>query len=133
MSLEIHNEVKTNLSFKELQRAVDVAFKVLKINGNVSVAIVSPKSIRKLNKAYRGINSPTDVLSFALDDYGVVGEVIICYDVARKQAKEEGISITSRVKRLLVHGIVHIAGYDHETDDDAIEMDKIEKVILSRI
>jgi probable rRNA maturation factor len=91
--------------------------------GHISVAIVGPKTIQKLNSAYRNKNKPTDVLSFSRMESSVffvspeakdLGDVLICWDIAKKQAKEYQTSIEEELARLTVHGVLHLFGYDHE-------------------
>lgn len=129
----------------------------------ISLAIVGDARMRKLNKMYRGKNRVTDVLSFgersvlqyltkafpkakkekdlsnqefiaAPDGLNRLGEIIICYPQAKKQAKEADHSLKKEVAILLIHGILHLLGYEHErNDEEAKKMKEIEKKILSKI
>ncbi len=82
----------------------------------VSVAFVGPRAMRALNRRYRGRDCATDVLSFA---YGgpCDGEVVICPDVAWKQSRRWRTTPQQEIRRLLIHGVLHLLGYDHERDD----------------
>lgn len=87
----------------------------------VSVHLVSSATIRRLNRAYRRKDKPTDVLSFSsLETPFIptvksdVGEVFICWTVAKRQAREFEIPLKLEVQRLVIHGILHLFGYDHE-------------------
>ncbi len=84
----------------------------------VSVYITDDEEIRELNRNYRGKDKPTDVLSFPLNEtfngYKLLGDIVISQDTAQRQAKELGHSLNYEVKRLLIHGLVHLLGYDHE-------------------
>ncbi len=86
----------------------------------LSVSLVRDGEIRELNRRYRCKDQPTDVLAFALreGEFGVVGgalgDVVISLDTARRQALEYRGTLIDEVDRLLVHGILHLAGYDHE-------------------
>lgn len=88
----------------------------------VSVYITDDYLIRELNKNYRGKDKATDVLSFIIDeyvgDYRLLGEIVISIDTARRQAKEMGHSLEDEIKRLLVHGFVHLLGYDHQLGEE---------------
>jgi probable rRNA maturation factor len=104
----------------------------------LSVALVAEDEMAHLNQQYRGIEGPTDVLSFGCDDPCAsvggepitLGDVIIAPDVAVAQATELGTTVESELNLLLVHGILHILGYDHESDDDAAAMQAREQVVL---
>jgi probable rRNA maturation factor len=80
----------------------------------LSVSIVSDSDIKKLNKKYRKADKPTDVLSFTYDNSG---EVIICPQVIWENAKKYSASFKSEILRVLVHGVLHILGYDHEAGE----------------
>ena len=88
----------------------------------ISVYLTNDYLIRELNKNYRGKDKATDVLSFIIDeyvgDYRLLGEIVISIDTARRQAKEMGHSLEDEIKRLLVHGFVHLLGYDHELGEE---------------
>jgi len=100
----------------------DIAGKLLDIQGlegvEVSIYLTDDETIRLLNKNFRGKDKATDVLSFIYDEqvggYKLLGEIVISIDTAKRQAKELGHSLEEEIKRLLVHGFVHLLGYDHE-------------------
>lgn len=137
--LEINNFTKYRV---EKARFSTVAKKVLKGENkgikNISLAFVEKKEIQKLNKKYRGKNKPTDVLSFsqvegekmpnAKDD---LGEIVICPDVAKENAKKFGVSQKFEITKIFVHGILHLLGYDHENGKDAEKMEVKEKKYLN--
>ena len=91
----------------------------------VSVAFVDDDAMKKLNRQFRHKNKTTDVLTFPADDsYGVpgrtgrpLGDIVISVDQARRQAAEERHSLATEVRYLLLHGVLHALGHDHETDD----------------
>ncbi len=96
-------------------------------HAELSVAFVGSERMRRLNAGYRGINRATDVLSFALSeitpsDYRIpsfpgplpLGDIVICVPKASAQAREYGITFREELLRLLIHGLLHLAGYDHE-------------------
>jgi len=98
----------------------------------VSLLLCSDDLIRELNCVYRGKDSPTDVLSFPQNDPTLLGDVVISLDTAARQARELGCDLQDEVERLLVHGLLHLLGYDHETDEDAAVMREREDALLSR-
>lgn len=98
----------------------------------LSVSFVDSETIRSLNRDYRGIDEPTDVLSFNLeDDHGdLLGDIVIAPEVALDQARESQTELKSELALLLAHGILHLLGYDHETDYDARLMEEKQKRLL---
>jgi probable rRNA maturation factor len=83
----------------------------------LSLALVTNQEIHKLNRQYRGKNKPTDVLSFRLTDTlqpSLLGDVVISIETAARQAQRRGHSLQEELQTLLIHGILHLLGYDHE-------------------
>ena len=85
--------------------------------GDLSIALVSDRRMRALNRQFRGKDSVTDVLSFPSDARGFLGDVVIAAGVAKRQAKAAGHSVAVELKVLSLHGLLHLVGYDHESDD----------------
>ena len=124
--------------------AVDVARAVLGYldlqQAELSILLCDDDTIHPLNRDYRGKDKPTDVLSFAqregefafLDD-NVLGDVIISMDTTLRQATERQHSVETELRVLLVHGILHLLGYDHIEDDEAEVMEAKEREILTVI
>lgn len=104
--------------------------------GEAGIVLVSNESIRQLNRTYRGQDQATDVLSFSLfsdaedDPYPILGEVIISVERAAEQAQELGHSLERELAFLVVHGALHLLGYDHEKEEEAAQMRAKEKAIL---
>jgi probable rRNA maturation factor len=104
----------------------------------LSIALVESEEIAHLNEQYRGVAGPTDVLSFGCDDPCPVeggepitlGDVIIAPAIAEQQAAELGTTVESELNLLLVHGVLHLLGYDHGSDEDAQVMQARERVLL---
>ena len=160
--LEIHNFTQNKIDEKFFQRVADVVLEVVNIDKKteISLAIVGDGRIRKLNKMYRGKNRVTDVLSFgdktvmpylskafprmkkgedaefieAPDGIKRLGEVIICYPRAKKQAKKGGHSLEKELTILLIHGILHLSGYEHEeNEEEAKRMEETERKVLELV
>ena len=114
---------------KRLENAVNA------LDGVLNVVFVDDAHIHSLNKAYRKIDRPTDVLSFnyqdEIEDGELVGEVYISVETAERQAKEYNHSLHDELHKLFVHGFLHIHGYDHEEDQDYAVMSALEDKVLS--
>ncbi len=81
--------------------------------GAVDLSFVGDKKIQELNKRFRKKDKPTDVLSFNYDEGKVLGDVIISRETTRRNARRYGVSYLDEVKRLVIHGTLHVLGYDH--------------------
>lgn len=106
----------------------------LKINkkAQLSIALLDKEEIKELNYKYRGINEPTDVLAFNLsEEGGFDGEIVIAPEVAAQQGVEENLPFTLVMSKLLIHGILHLAGYDHENPAQAEVMFRQQEELLS--
>lgn len=135
--LEINNQVKARFNKKFLIKTSQRAGCCLKVKDRktVSLALVSSATSQRLNKKYRGLNQPTDVLSFSpaktkpfSSEY--LGEIVICLPIARKQAKLEQTSIQAELARLMVHGLLHLTGFHHPTAGQRKKIEKLTAKIL---
>jgi rRNA maturation RNase YbeY len=105
----------------------------------LSIALVGDAEMQKLNADYRQKNYPTDVLSFPVDENlsikpRLLGDVIISVDKARRQAKERGKTLDQEMTTLLIHGVLHLLGYDHERSaKEARRMRRLEKKIYGAL
>ena len=88
-----------------------------KAKGDLSVAVVSDRRMRALNRQFRGKDAATDVLSFPSGERGFLGDIVIAAGVAKRQAREAGHSLQTELRVLALHGLLHLIGYDHESDD----------------
>ena len=108
-----------------------------KVDGNLSVGFVPEAEMRRLNREYRHKDKVTDVLAFPLnepdDDGLLLGEVLICYPQAKRQAAERGHTTKEEVIDLLIHGTLHVLGYDHETEKEMKVMLPLQEKIFSAI
>jgi probable rRNA maturation factor len=98
-------------------RAWLVSIAPARARGAMTVAIVSDARVRALNSQFRKKNSYTDVLSFPADEPGYLGDVVISSGVAARQARAAGHPVSTEVRVLALHGLLHLLGYDHERDD----------------
>ena len=91
---------------------------------SATIAFVSDKKIRELNRQFRGVDKATDVLSFPAEEPNNLGDVAISVETAATQAKENRLSFENEIAQLILHGLLHLSGYDHETDNG--EMNRLE-------
>ena len=140
-NFEIINETSENLDeIDTMKGMLEFALNYLNINNSIfNVIIVSLNKIHELNKTYRNIDRPTDVISFALEDdetfiktdYRVLGDIYICLDKAREQAIEYGHSFKREICFLSIHGLLHLLGYDHMNPEDEKVMFDLQDKILN--
>lgn len=99
---------------------------------DIELILTTDEEIQKLNKTYRNKDKPTDVLSFPLEEMpGMpLGSIVISIDTAKRGAEEFGHSVEDEIKLLFIHGLLHLLGYDHETDNG--EMRQKEEEIINR-
>ena len=105
----------------------------------VSVRIVDASEIQALNREYRGKDKSTNVLSFPAGEVEglpadvprLLGDIVVCAEVVRTEAAEQGKDVADHWAHMLVHGTLHLLGHDHETDAEAVEMEALEARILS--
>lgn len=138
--IEVVNRQRKMLVDCESWRAfTEKAMKVSPVNdAGVTVAFVSDRAMRELNRRWRGKGGTTDVLSFPAgqDEFEKVeglrlGDVVISVEQAARQANEHGLSFEDEVAQLILHGLLHLCGYDHETDKG--EMNALELRLRRRL
>src|SRR5689334_6706097 len=103
------------------EKAIDA---IGKHGSSATIAFVSDKSIRKLNHQFRNQDKATDVLSFPADEATNLGDIAISLDRAAEQAKDNDLTLENEIAQLILHGLLHLSGYDHETDNG--EMNRLE-------
>jgi rRNA maturation RNase YbeY len=129
-NLQSGNKVNRPLLRKVLMHTMREA----EVSGTLSLAVVDSEEITELNRRFLGRAQPTDVMSFALQDEtsDLFGEVVICADVAAQEAGERGIDFDSELALYALHGLLHLLGYDDETDQMREQMQNREQEILSQ-
>lgn len=148
MNLLLANDTKKDLDLDLIrERAEKTIEEVLRVenfteNAEVSLSIVDMETIHRLNKEYRDVDRPTDVLSFPMDEEGydnegnpifLLGDIVICLDVAENQAKDFGHSLEREMMYLICHSTLHLLGYDHIEEDDKLEMRSREKEVMKNL
>ncbi|MEA2097722.1 MAG: rRNA maturation RNase YbeY [Patescibacteria group bacterium] len=141
--LLIKNFTKQKFDKRYLNKITEKTLEIAKLKKSteISLVMIGEKRIRLLNKKFRRIDKVTDVLSFGNEeaeakfvnppnDVLYLGEIFICQVQAKKQAKEKKHSVKKEMTILLIHGILHLLGYDHKGDYESSEMKILEKKIL---
>lgn len=134
--------VKTNFPPRFFKRIIHQSLKKMgvKNGGEISLVFTDIKTIRRLNKKYRKKDQPTNILSFVFTDkknfifpqnQGSKGEIIICPAQAKKEAQKEGISLRQKMTLLIVHGLLHLLGFDHQDKDQRKKMEAKEKELIN--
>jgi probable rRNA maturation factor len=120
-----------------IEAAAEVVRALPRASGEVSVVLTDDTRIRALNRQWRNIDKPTNVLSFPAPGAGtaaepaLLGDVVIAYETTAREAAAEAKPFTHHVAHLAVHGFLHLLGYDHESDAEADEMERLETRILA--
>ena len=126
--IEINNLTTVSIDKKFLKRVAEKILKKEKKVLEISITLVGPAEIKKLNKKYRKKDKITDVLSFSYDHSG---DIIICPQQIKENASQFGVSFKKELTRVLVHGILHLLGYEHEmAGRKAKEMEKRQEYYL---
>jgi probable rRNA maturation factor len=106
----------------------------------ISVVLSDDEHIRELNKHHRGMDKPTNVLSFPAartkapaGGPRMLGDIVIAFETVEREAREEGKPIENHLSHLVVHGVLHLLGYDHEDDEEAEMMEARERQILAKL
>lgn len=117
--ITIEHPQATELSKSGLTRFFNRARNAVGIEGSIDVLLTDDATLRSLNKTFRGKNKATDVLSFpaAENPYGHAGDLAVSLDTAARQAATFGHTLRDEVRILLLHGLLHLSGMDHETDN----------------
>lgn len=135
--VEINNRTSYKIKSEDIVRTISKIKKTLNLKKKIklSIGFVSPAEIKKINSTYRRINKATDVLSFLLEDsrQHIEGELLICLRVARRQGQEHGLKLVQELNILLIHGFLHLLGYDHEKKQDRQRMARLEQELLNNL
>lgn len=138
INYEINNLVNYE-NYDYLDSVIKATLKLEKVeNAIFSIIFVDEKEIQKINKEYRGIDKITDVISFAFEDNAnvvyndirILGDIYVCITRMIDQAKEYGHSEKRELSFLIVHGLLHLLGYDHQTKEDEEIMFKKQELVL---
>ncbi|HET6686640.1 MAG TPA: rRNA maturation RNase YbeY [Jiangellaceae bacterium] len=144
MTIEVNNETTSELDEKELSDLCRFVLDRMRIHpqAELAVLLVDPDTMEQLHVKWMDEPGPTDVLSFPMDELrptpddeepkpGLLGDVVLCPDVARRQAKQAGHSAEDELHLLTTHGILHLLGYDHAEPEEEKEMFDLQGQLLA--
>ena len=136
LHVEIMNEQEEEISHElteMLNQLLNLAAEMENVaNKEVAITFVSNEHIQEINKEFRQMDKPTDVLSFPLEEEDALGDIIISIPRAKEQAQEYGHSFAREMGFLAVHGFLHLLGYDHETEKEEKEMFTKQEQVLQK-
>ena len=106
-------------------------------NKELSISCVSEEESKTLNKKYRGNNKSTNVLSFSLDKNltkdSLIGDIILCIEIIKKEAKEYSKDFENRLKHMIIHGFLHLLNFEHKEKHERLKMEDLEITIMKKI
>ena len=120
------------LAIMAIEKTLD-ALKTPKL-GELSLAFINDTDIQKLNRDYRGKDKPTNVLSFP--DHGpapLLGDIVFAFETVEREAAEKSVPLQHHLSHLIIHGFLHLQGYDHETEVEAAQMEALEIKALAAL
>jgi len=130
--VEINNRTKNRIKIVLVKQITEKFLQNYKLNKKeVSIAFVGDNEIRKLNKVYRKIDKATDVLSFSGED-DFLGEIVVDYAQIKRQAKEFKKNVNQELIFILVHGLLHLIGYDDRTEKGRLEMIRLGESFIKK-
>ena len=142
MEILIDNQQKKRIPTDIIRQKTKQILSALDCDSHeISLVITDNDQIQQLNKRYRKIDKPTNVLAFPMQEGqfrnitpGLLGDIVISCETAQKEAKSANINLTERISQLLIHGILHLIGFDHEaSESDAIKMEEKSLELLRQI
>lgn len=139
IDIEINSSSKQIPAADHIEQWIAAALASDKLaEAEVSVYIVDEEESQSLNAQYRGKDKPTNVLSFPADipeEVGIplLGDLVVCAPVVAREAEEQGKSLEAHWAHMLVHGTLHLLGYDHIEDDEAEAMESLETELITRM
>ncbi len=130
--------IPKTLSREYCTRALQALEKTVKKpqQGIINLIVITPDEMAQMNKQFRGKEGPTDILTFSyyspeLTSSDIAGEIYLCLEKIKLYAEEAGKTYKEQLEYIIIHGLTHLMGYDHEDDADWQEMEKVEKKIQS--
>ena len=140
IDIQIASRYLDNVKPALLRKAARATLKQQRLQGDLTIVITGNAQLRALNREFRQVDAPTDVLSFATDDQPraskqarYLGDVIISFTRAKEQAKAGGHPVEAELQLLVVHGVLHLLGHDHDTRPDKTKMWQAQARILKSI
>ncbi len=143
MSTEVNNETGVAIDAAEFAALADHVLRVMHVNprAELSILFIDPEPMAELHERWLDLPGPTDVMSFPMDELrpgtpdhetpaGTLGDIVICPQVAAKQALQAGHSAVEEMLLLTTHGILHLLGYDHAEPQEKEEMFALQRTLL---
>jgi probable rRNA maturation factor len=127
----VNRQRRRRIDSTRLRRVLRGAAKALRVQGEVALVFAGDRTLRRLNREYRGKDEATDVLSFPGSPEVGLGDIVISVETAGRNAVRQRRSVTQELDVLALHGFLHVLGYDHETDDGT--MDRLERRLRRRL
>jgi probable rRNA maturation factor len=138
MAIEITNRTKSTVNSLLIKQAIKITLKFGHVQGDVSVVIINDLAMTKLNKQFRKINKPTDVLSFreqdsSFKDESFIGELFIDLNQIKRQAKKLNNTINWELAFITIHGALHLLGYEDETKKGQLKMEELGYKLINQV
>jgi len=135
--LVLQNETNNTKFNEKIEEVIDFLLDKFNKKSEIAVAIASKDEIQEFNKDYRNKDKPTNVLSFPsgvpTEIADILGDIIICLEIVENEAKEQNKTFENHIIHMLVHGFLHLLGYDHINEQDAEKMEGLEIEILQEL
>jgi probable rRNA maturation factor len=128
--------VSLPMSQLQIKKIVDIAFKTAKVSvrgSQLTIRFVGSAESRSLNQQFRNKDYATNVLTFNYQSEPVMADIVICTPVLRREAKEQRKTLIDHLTHLLIHGVFHALGMDHETERQANQMESLEIALLAKL
>ncbi len=129
----------TSFIIESIRHWAECALHGERSNGQLTMRLVSVDEIQALNRDYRNKDAPTNVLSFPMElpagyagDENILGDIAICMDVVVEEAQQQAKPVMHHLAHMVVHGCLHVLGYDHQTDEQAMQMENLERAVLAQ-
>lgn len=136
LDLQIATGIEGGPSEAELRGWVEAALVGRREEAELAVRVMDEAEARRLNRTYRGVDAPTNVLSFPYEDLPgtslpLLGDLAICAPVVEREAREQGKPLDAHWAHMVVHGVLHLLGFDHQTEEQASKMERLEAEVLA--
>lgn len=136
-----YQDTRVRIAAAAIKKAVTTTCRALNVtHASFAIHLTTDQEVKKLNAQYRKMNKPTDVLSFPVSekhtgegDENYMGEIILGFPYITKQAHAKRVSVTEEVQMLLIHGVLHVHGFDHESDRDEKKMFALQNAVAQKI
>ena len=133
------NKIQTTIDSNAIKNWVVTALKTIKVDGDMSICIklVNTKEAAELNLKYRKKDTATNVLSFSVDEQLtknlLIGDIVLCIEIIKKEAKEYSKDFENRLKHMIIHGFLHLLNFNHEAKHERIKMEDLERNIMDTL